>query len=344
MKQMLAFVWLAVVCFAGLGVPATAQDTPKQSSPIIDMHLHALPAKGWPGGPAIMCPGMEFAAFDPRAKWDPNHLWDTCPNPLVAPSTDEELLREIVAVMDRHNVVLAATSGSLEYVRRYRQVAPKRMLPGLNTAIANLPTPDSLRELIREGEVAILGELAPQVEGISPDDEILEPYFALAEELDIPLAIHVGNGAPYYLTPRNRAAFNNPLLLEKMLIRHPKLRVYVMHAGWPMLNEMIYLLYLYPQVYVDVAAIDWILPRKEFHRYLRGLVEAGFSKRIMFGSDASMWPETMSIGIEAIEAADFLTQAQKRDILYNNAARFLRLGEKGQPQNGPREPGVRREH
>jgi len=87
---------------------------------------------------------------------------------------------------------------------------------------------------------------------------------------------------------------------------------------------------LYPQVYVDVAAIDWLVPRKEFHRYLRGLVEAGFGKRIMFGSDASMWPETISIGIEAIDSADFLTEAQKRDILYNNAVRFLRLGEKGQ--------------
>ncbi len=66
-----------------------------------------------------------------------------------------------------------------------------------------------------------------------------------------------------------------------------------------------------------------------------GLVEAGFGKRIMFGSDASMWPQTISIGIEAIESADFLTEAQKCDILYNNAARFLRLGEKNQPQNRP---------
>jgi predicted TIM-barrel fold metal-dependent hydrolase len=330
MKHTLGFVWITVVCVAALGAPTAAQDLPKQRPPIIDMHLHALPAKGWPGGPSVICPGMEFAAFDPRAKWDPNHWWETCPNPLVASATDEELLREILAVMDRQNVVLAATSGSLEHVRRYRVAAPNRVLPGLNTAVADLGTLDSLRALVRKGEIAILGEIAPQVEGISPDDEALEPYYALAEELDIPLAIHMGSGAPHSLAPRNRATLNSPLLLEKVLIRHPKLRVYVMHAGWPMLDEMIYLLYLYPQVYVDVAAIDWILPRKEFHRYLRALVEAGFGKRIMFGSDASMWPETLSIGIEAIKSADFLSEAQKRDILYNNAARFLRLDEKGQ--------------
>ena len=335
MKNQLVFTWLAVVCVLGLTAPAMAQDAPKQGPPIIDMHLHALPAKGWPGGPSFLCPGMDFAPFDPRTKWDPDHFWETCPNPLYPVATDDELLRQILGVLDRYNIVLAATSGSMEYIQRYRQASPKRILPGSATAVANLGTPDSLRELIRKGEIAILGEIGPPIEGISPDDEILEPYFALAEELDIPLAFHLLSGN-IHLAPRNRAALNNPLLLEKMLNRHPKLRLYVMHAGWPMLNEMISLLSFYPQVYVELAWIDWALPRKEFHRYLRSLVEAGFGKRIMFGSDAAMWPQVIGIGIEAIESADFLTGAQKRDILYNNAARFLRLDEKGQPQSKPR--------
>jgi len=336
MKHALAIVWVAVVCVAGLGAPATAQDAPKQRAPVIDMHLHALPAsRGWPGGPSFFCPGQDFAAYDPATKWDPNHIWETCPNPLYPVTSDEELLKQILAVMDRYNIVLAATSGPLDYVQRYRQAAPKRFLPGLSSSIANLGTPDSLRELIRKGEIAILGEIAPQVEGISPEDEVLEPYLALAEELDIPLAFHVLSGNIHF-APQNRAALNNPLLLEKLLIRHPNLRVYIMHAGWPMLNEMISLLSFYPQVYVEVAGIDWLLPRKEFHRFLRSLVEAGFGKRIMFGSDAAMWPQVIGIGIEAIESADFLTEAQKRDILYNNAARFLRLDEKGQPQIRPR--------
>jgi len=38
-----------------------------------------------------------------------------------------------------------------------------------------------------------------------------------------------------------------------------------------------------------------------------------------------IWPETIEMGLESIESATFLTPAQKRDILYNNAARFLRL-------------------
>lgn len=325
MKIRLASIWVAFACVVGLAAPSMAQDAPKQRSPVIDMHLHALPAKGWPGGPSFICPGADFAAFDPKGKWDPDQWWESCPNRLYPAATDEDLLREIVDVMDRYNVVLAATSGPLEYVRRYRQTAPKRILPALNIPVANLGTPDSLRELFQKGEIAILGEIAPQLEGISPDDEILEPYLALAEELDMPVAIHVLSFQPYFLVPSNRAALNRPLLLENVLVRHPKLRLYVMHAGWPMLDEMISILSVYPQVYVEVAGINWLLPRKEFHRYLRGLVEAGFGKRIMFGSDASMWPQTLALGIEAVESADFLTQDQKRDIFCRNAGRFLRL-------------------
>jgi len=221
MKHTLVFVLIAVACVVGLAAPAAAQDAPKQRLPIIDMHLHALPAKGWPGGPSFLCPGQDFAAYDPSTKWDPDRVWETCPNPLHPVATDEELLRETLATMDRYNVVLAATSGPLEYVRRYRMAAPKRILPGLSSSIANLGAPDSLRELIRKGEIAILGEIGSAVEGISPDAEILDPYLAVAEELDAPLAFHMLSFQSPYMFPQNRATLNNPLLLEKMIIRHP---------------------------------------------------------------------------------------------------------------------------
>ena len=47
----------------------------------------------------------------------------------------------------------------------------------------------------------------------------------------------------------------------------------------------------------------------------------------MFGSDQMVWPEGIGMAIEGIESASFLTAEQKRDILYNNAVRFLRLDE-----------------
>jgi uncharacterized protein len=141
---------------------------------------------------------------------------------------------------------------------------------------------------------------------------------------------HIGTvppGATYVGAGGNRARYHSPLALEEVLVRHPRLRVFVMHAGYPMLDEMLAVLYAHPQVYVEVAAIVWHIPREGFYRYLRALVETGHGKRVMFGSDNLGWPGLIERSIAVIEEAPFLTDGQKRDILYNNAARFLRLSE-----------------
>jgi uncharacterized protein len=90
---------------------------------------------------------------------------------------------------------------------------------------------------------------------------------------------------------------------------------------------MIAVLYSHPQVYVDIAGNDWSAPRPHFYGRLKRLVDAGFIKRIMWWSDQMIWPQTIGVAIETIQTAPFLTEEQKRDIFYNNAARFLRLSD-----------------
>lgn len=60
-------------------------------------------------------------------------------------------------------------------------------------------------------------------------------------------------------------------------------------------------------------------------QYIRRLTRAGFGKRILFGSDQMVWPESIERSVEVIQQDPYLTAEQKRDILYNNAVRFLRL-------------------
>ena len=85
------------------------------------------------------------------------------------------------------------------------------------------------------------------------------------------------------------------------------------------------ILELYPNVCADTGALNWLLPRAHFHRYLQTLVEAGFGDRIMFGSDHMYWPDGIGLAVEGIRSAAFLTEDQKRDIFYNNAVRFFKL-------------------
>jgi uncharacterized protein len=78
-------------------------------------------------------------------------------------------------------------------------------------------------------------------------------------------------------------------------------------------------------VYVDIAAINWMRPRSEFYAYLKALIDSGYGDRVMFGSDQMSWPDAIGLAVEAITTADFLSEEQKRAIVYDNAARFLRL-------------------
>ena len=109
---------------------------------------------------------------------------------------------------------------------------------------------------------------------------------------------------------------------QEALLRHPGVRVAVMHAGWPLGDEMVFMLYQHPRLYAEVGLLHdtEFFPRTEYYPFLKRLVDAGFSDRILFGSDS-----TLKEGIDAVLDADFLTEQQKRDILCNNAARFLKL-------------------
>jgi predicted TIM-barrel fold metal-dependent hydrolase len=173
----------------------------------------------------------------------------------------------------------------------------------------------------------VFAEIGAQYRGKRLDDESFEPYFALAERLDIPVGVHLGEGPPGGVhvggNPDYRVSLGHPLQLEPVLVRHPKLRLYVMHFGSPFVDEMIALMYSHPQVYIDIAQNNWGFPRAHFYSQLERFLDAGFGKRILWGSDQMVWPRAIEVAIETVEKAPFLTRAQKRDIFYTHAVRFL---------------------
>ena len=214
-------------------------------------------------------------------------------------------------------------------VEDYRKHADGHILPSVGFGSSGkLPSVETLRRLQGEGKVQALSEITTQYAGIAPDDPRMEPYFAYAEANDIPVGIHLGPGPPgtaYFATPGYRVAAGDPLRLEPVLTRHPKLRIYAAHAGWPFADAMIAMMFAHPQLYVDIAVLDWAYPDKQFYPYLQRLIDAGMEKRIMFGSDNMVWPDAIGAAIGRIKNAPFLTEQQKRLILHDNAARFLRI-------------------
>jgi hypothetical protein len=312
-------------------VPAHARAT---RLPILDMHLHARHADYAGPNPPPMCTPFQVMPRTEAGDGDLTFDVPPCAHPIAAAKTDEEVMEGTIAVMRRRNII-GMVSGEPELMARWRKAAPDRIIPGLDLRIGassgvshvGVRSIDQVRALFAAGDFRVLGEIMAQYEGVTPADPRLEPYWALAEEMDIPAGIHIGPGGPGepYSSPGYRARNSSALGLEEVLVRHPKLRIYVMHAGYPLIDDLRALLFAYPQVYVDISSIVYTEPRPAFYAFLRNLIDAGYGDRVMFGSDQMIWPGVIEPAIDAIEQASFLTARQKRNILYNNAARFLRL-------------------
>jgi uncharacterized protein len=324
---MFSRVIAVILCLCSLSV---AQNTNPKPEPVLDVHVHAMDAD-FPGI-APMCPNTsKFIASDPKGKEEPfGWVKEPC-TPALYPAAKGEYMKDVLAEMERLNVT-AVVFGDPKSVQKWKDAAPSRVIPGTAFSAGINPGQrvplDELRKDFTTGGFKVMGEIGLQYEGLSPSDMSVDQYFALAEELDIPVAIHMGTGGSgraNITVPKFRGSMGNPLLLEDLLARHPKLRVQVMHAGYPMIEEMLTLLQANSHVYVDVAGLIWSYPIKEVNRYIERLVEGGFEDRVMFGTDQLIWPKLMAYSISVIQNADYLTTEEKRDILYNNAARFLRL-------------------
>jgi len=293
---------LAVLLLARGSASLAAQATaPPTRGPIIDVHFHAGP-------------------IDTSRR---------APNPVTGVLPPWRNQADFVAAafdtLAHYGIVRAVTSGPLEEVTRWHAAASLRIVPAVWTLPSYpLPTVDRLREEMRAGRVRVLGELGLQYLGMSPDDPRMESYYALAEELDVPVAIHTGPG-PSEVVPEANRPLGNPLLLAPVLDRHPRMRLYLMHGVSRYTPEAIELMRRYPTVYADLARQTWTSPRDVAYERLRALMEAGLGKRLMFGSDVGGSLEAIAFAIERIESASFLSAAEKRDIFYCNAVRFFRF-------------------
>ena len=321
MTTSMSRVLVMVVCMSTV-LLAAANATAVQGAPppIIDMHLHARDAVS----PArkVCLPVTVYGVENPQ-----------CEHPFVSELTNEGLVAGTVAMLERHNIFGVISGYQLTTVQRYVAAAPHRLIPAYQFTAGHQDalSPKALREHILAGDYAVMGEVENQYFGVAPNDPRMDAYWALAAELDIPIAIHLGEGypgAPYTNSPEFRVRLGSPLLLEEVLNKYPSLRIYVMHYGSPRVDEMIAIMYTYPNVYIDIGGSTWAYSPQFFHAQLKKFIDAGFGKRILFGSDQMRWPELITMSIEIVEQTPFLSEEQKRDIFYNNAAQFLRLSDK----------------
>lgn len=246
-------------------------------------------------------------------------------------------INEQLRVLEKYKVIKGAVSSSWDNQEKYRAKTKTKFLIGLMFPCPNgivpysgqkcfsdgseFPEIDWVRQQIVEKKIDFLGELLNEYHGISPSDSIMFPYYELAQEFRLPVGIHTGLAGPNNLCPNYNPEMGDPALMKDILIKFPGLKIWIMHAGAPYSKGTLEVLSAYPQVYVDISALanPDIFEKKDFHSYLKSLIDSGFENRLMFGSDNG----DLEKMIAAVNEIDFLTYEQKEKIFFSNADTFF---------------------
>jgi predicted TIM-barrel fold metal-dependent hydrolase len=156
---------------------------------------------------------------------------------------------------------------------------------------------DAIEELTRmKNELQLTGlKLHPIVECFRPDHPFFNRFFKKADELNLPILFHTGDG------------FSSPGLISRIAKKHPKLPIILGHLREGALNTM----EQFDNVYVETSGT---LP--DLIELARDIDE----NRILFGSYAPYYRYPTQIAI--VEAAE-ITQKAKKKVFYENFQKLL---------------------
>ena len=170
-NRILSLVMLALVgCGKGSkeNRPVT-QTAEKYYAPIIDMHVHAFtdqnPLLGMTHPPTLR--GVTYQGV----------------------SSASEQKAQTLEKFKEHRIVKAMVASGDLWLEDNSEVI---LIGGAYKEI------DTLRKQHQEGNLQVMAEMAPFYQGILADDPSQIPYFALAQELGIPVGFHIFPGGPNY--------------------------------------------------------------------------------------------------------------------------------------------------
>jgi len=309
MNAFFASLLATLLCLCSFRVPLGAQSV--RNRDVIDVHLHAMDPEEF-SNPALANFGAHRKTYGTNER-DP-----------------EALLRRTIAEMDKNHISRGVISGDDDLIAKWVAQYPNRFLASYNHWCDGKPeTIAKFESEWKAGKWKAIGELGLPYGGHPLNDPACFPLFELAQRYDIPVFFHTGFGGPnpQSFAPKFRISLSDPLLLEDVAIRFPKLKIVIAHMGWPFYDHALYMLWTYENVYLDTSVVNWIVGKELFNRMLQEAVDTVGSDRILFGSDQMVWPQMITPAVESIRGAPFLSDQDKKNILGENARRLLKIAD-----------------
>ncbi|MDF9406853.1 amidohydrolase family protein [Pelotomaculum isophthalicicum JI] len=277
----------------------------KLSVPVIDFHIH-------PAYYEKYCPSAEEFIKKNQHVED----WTNFTKKYKDPA---DFLRYLDDNVVDYAVILAElspiTTGicTNEYVHEFC-LGQDRLIPFacVNPYLINDPGRE-VERLVKEMGFRGL-KLYPTYNYFYPNEPLVYPIYAKAEELGIPVMLHTGSS----VFKGARIKYGDPLFFDDVAIDFPDLNLLMTHCGrglW--YNTAYFLSRLHKNLYMEVTG----LPPQKLLDYFPELERN--ADKVIFGSD---WPAVASIksNIDAVRALP-LKEETKEKILGGNAARLLKM-------------------
>ena len=148
---------------------------------------------------------------------------------------------------------------------------------------------------------------------MSPLDARYYPVYAKCVELDIPIEMQIGHAGP----PRCYTVFH-PVMLDRIAIDFPELKVIGIHTGFPWVDESISVSWKHGNVYIGADAWAPKYWKPEFVHY----INSWGRDKVIWGSDFPIVdPERAMREIEELN----LREESKRKLLRGNAEKVFRI-------------------
>ncbi len=140
--------------------------------------------------------------------------------------------------------------------------------------------PNTLEEAITKLNLKGL-KLHPPLQNFYPDDKMMWPIYEKANKLNIPVVFHVGSTPFGSMVKLSQA---NPILIDKIAVQFPKLKIILTHLGTLWHNETFMVVEKNPNVYLDVSAYPHEITELLTYTTIRRIGE----NKLIFGTDFPM--------------------------------------------------------
>ncbi len=220
-----------------------------------------------------------------------------------------------------HVVILAElapiTTGISDnaYVAEFCSKSP-RLIPfaSINPYTSSRPVEELDRLVSDQGFRGL--KLYPTYQHYYPNDAKIYPLYAKAQELEIPVLLHIGSS----VFAGSRLKYGDPIYVDDVAVDFPELILIQSHSGRPFWYDKAFsLARIHENVYMEVAG----LPPKRLLNYFPELER--IADKVIYGSD---WPgvPTIKENLQALKGL-MISEDSKKKILGENAARLLGIAD-----------------